>query len=130
MFEQYNSTEFTGTREKVVCKEGHTTITFLNKSRITIAKIHIDGGVIKSQNCLKCDYLLLCEKERLLAVFVELKGNKVMHAIDQLEATFENATIRTPLTTYKRYAYAVAARVPKFDTQIQAAKDRFRKKGW
>jgi hypothetical protein len=54
MFE--NCCEFEDERPLIVCEEKQTKITFRNSTGETIAKIRIDGCVIK------CDYLLLCTK--------------------------------------------------------------------
>jgi hypothetical protein len=78
--------EFGDKRAKIVCEEKQTKITFHNVTGETVAKIKIDGCVITSNAVKKCDYLLVCagiEK----AILIELKGNKVMTAIEQLSAT-------------------------------------------
>jgi hypothetical protein len=62
------------------------------------------------------------------AVFVELKGNKVMTAIEQLSATLDNKTIKTPLKEYTKVAYAVVAKVPspRVSTRIQTKQNDFK----
>ncbi len=57
------------------------------------AVYQIDGVVIKSGQ--KCDKLLIAINDSIppqkgIAVFIELKGKDISHAIDQLESTIKN----------------------------------------
>jgi hypothetical protein len=99
MFE--NCREFEDNRAYIVCEENRTKITFHNADGKTVAKIRIDGCVITGSAVKKCDYLLLCTKIKT-AIFVELKGNKVMTAIEQLSATLDNKIIQNRLRSMKK----------------------------
>ena len=127
MFEKCR--EFEDDREHIVCEEKQTKITFRNMARETVAKIRIDGCVIAGNTVKKCDYLLLYAEIKK-AVFVELKGNKVMTAIEQLAATLDNAIIKEPLKQYDKRAYAVVTKypTPRANTSIQNALSGFNKK--
>jgi hypothetical protein len=103
--------EFEDQRTLIVCEENKTKITFRNTSRVTVAKIRIDGCIITNNAVKKCDYLLLCAEIKK-AIFVELKGNKVATAIEQLSATLDNKIIKEPLAQYEKRAYAVATKIP------------------
>jgi hypothetical protein len=105
--------EFKDKRKCIVCEENQTKITFHNATEETVEKIRIDGCVIAGNAVKKCDYLLLCAGIKKV-VFVELKGNKVMTAIEQLAATLDNEAIREPLVEYEKRLYAVVTkyRVP------------------
>jgi hypothetical protein len=120
--------EYEGKKTCIVCEEKRTKITFHNATKETVAKIRIDGCVIPDNTVKKCDYLLLCTAIEK-AIFVELKGNKVETAIEQLSATLDNETIKIPLEHYEKRAYAVATVFPKSNTGIQNAQDRFARKG-
>jgi hypothetical protein len=120
--------EFKDERTRIVCEEKRTKITFLNATGETVAKIRIDGCVIPDNMVKKCDYLLLCAEIRK-AIFVELKGNKVETAIEQLLATLDNETVKKPLEHYEKRAYAVVTVFPKSNTGIQNAQHRFARKG-
>jgi hypothetical protein len=61
------------------------------------------------------------------AVFIELKGNKVMTAIKQLAATLENETIKKPLLPYEKRAYTVVTQNSIPNTTIQNAQVSFNK---
>ncbi|MDE5874289.1 MAG: hypothetical protein K2H15_01480 [Muribaculaceae bacterium] len=60
------------------------------------AVFQIDGNVIKDGQ--KCDKLLLVRYQDSFdngtAVFIELKGKGISHAIEQLEATIKNSLFR------------------------------------
>jgi hypothetical protein len=118
--------EFEDTRKRIVCEENRTIITFYNPSGETAAKIRIDGCVITGNAVKKCDYLLLCGKIKK-AIFVELKGNKVMAAIEQLSATLDNEIIKVPLALYEKRAYAVVTGSLIHLSNIQNMQDRFNK---
>jgi hypothetical protein len=118
--------EFEDERTRIVCEEKRTKITFHNATKETVAKIRVDACVIPDNTVKKCDYLLLCT-EKKKAVFVELKGNKVETAIEQLSATLDNETIKKPLEYYEKKAYAVVTVFPKSNTRTQTMQDKFRK---
>jgi hypothetical protein len=115
--EEYN-------KKLIVCEENQTKITFRNTSRVTVEKIRIDGCVITNNAVKKCDYLLLCA-EKKKAIFVELKGNKVKTAIEQLSATLDNEIVKEPLAQYTKRAYAVVTKIPAL---FQNAQEGFNKK--
>jgi hypothetical protein len=125
MFE--NCREFEDERTLIVCEEKQTKIIFRNDNKETVAKIRIDGCVITGSAVKKCDYLLLCTKIKK-AIFVELKGNKVMTAIEQLSATLDNKIIKEPLVQYKKRAYAVVTGNPIPLSKIQNIQAGFNKR--
>jgi hypothetical protein len=86
---------FKESRPEIVCRENKTEITFHNAlPPLPVERIKIDGCRIKDTRVKKCDYLLLyCHTEQN-AVFVELKGNKVATAIEQLSAAFDHGQIQ------------------------------------
>ncbi|MDR2633266.1 MAG: hypothetical protein LBC51_06540 [Treponema sp.] len=92
-----------------------------------VAKIRIDGCVIPDNTVKTYDYLLLCTAIKK-AVFIELKGNKVKTAIEQLPATLDNEKVKKPLEHYKIKAYAVVTIFPKSNTGTQTMQDKFRER--
>jgi hypothetical protein len=132
MFEDFPEIEkykIKDNRSKIVCEENGAEITFHNPKGKIVEKIKIDGGIITDKTVKKCDYLVSCLDIKM-AIFVELKGNKVMVAIEQLSATLDNTAIKTAIEGYTKNAYAVVARgalVPKVNTGIQHKQESFRK---
>lgn len=102
----------------------------LNPNRKEILAVEVD-------HCLpitgkKCDYLLI-DQEDNVAHFIELKGNKIMDALEQLENAIQ--VISNPVNNYinreftRKHAYVVATQVnPKLTTEIQRAQKSFKEK--
>ncbi len=59
-----------------------------NVSEDLMAVFHVDGGMIKSNDILKCDNLIL-DVSSMKAIFIELKGTDLAHALEQVNATID-----------------------------------------
>ena len=72
---------------EVVFEEKHSKMIYHNPKKKKCRKIQVDGCVITEG--LKCDKLLLYsdDEEKAVESYVELKGEDVPHAIDQILAT-------------------------------------------
>lgn len=91
----------------------------------------IDGDVITDHKCCRCDKLILVEDTRTwIAIFVELKGSDIKHALEQIEGTIQNSVFKNTNDT-KKYARVLGRRIPKNDSNkdIEKLKDSIRKKG-
>jgi hypothetical protein len=51
----------------------------------------------------------------------------VKTAIEQLSATLDNKTVKTPLEQYEKRAYAVVTNIPTPSTDIQNKQDEFKR---
>ena len=120
---------FKDSRQKIVCREKRTEITFLNaKPPLPVERIKIDGCRIKDNEVKKCDYLLLYSHTEQNAVFIELKGNKVVTAIEQLSATLDHKQIQPLIKSCRKTAYAVVVKgtlVPGHNTKIANVRWQF-----
>lgn len=110
--------------EKIVLQEKKSKITFLNPDRVKVLKIRVDGCVIKDNNSLRCDYMLIPNSE--LEIYVELKGSDVQYAVKQIEATIQ--ALSDDLKKKKKLCFVVSTRVPKQTTSIQQIQSQFKKK--
>lgn len=90
-------------------------ILFMNQSRQQYLKIQIDGGVCNDQE-MKCDKLLR-SSEGDRDYFVELKGDDVHHAVQQLLSTVQRFHTRNTKCFIRALAVTTAA-APKTDTTI------------
>lgn len=70
----------------IVSKEKRSKHIAENENCQLVRQYQIDGEVIKDKDAVKCDYLVLND-EKKTAYFIELKGSKVVHAIEQIEET-------------------------------------------
>lgn len=64
-----------------------------NKSVKELVVYQIDGGIVSSNDVLKCDYGVFTEDD--VVFFVELKGADYIHALDQMNSTI-NLLIEKP----------------------------------
>ena len=107
------------------CQENNRSFTL--KNAIDFVKVKIDGVVFpKGDKTTRCDYLFLKEEEqqRIIEIFVELKGKDVEKAVKQLEQSIEMFA-----QSNKRYAFAVVTNVStQFNTLIQKKTKEFKQK--
>lgn len=73
---------------KIVCREKQSTYCYINQSRHRVAKIDVDGGLVKDKKVEQCDYLLI-NWDSHHSFFIELKGSDVRKAISQIIATLD-----------------------------------------
>lgn len=85
-------------QSRISCKENKSTYVGNNPTGCKVKLYHIDGEIITEG--LRCDYLLL-EEEHLNAIFIELKGTQLEHAIRQLENT--DKAIEGELRNYAKF---------------------------
>lgn len=109
-------------RDKKSKKSSKNYIIFKNPDRIDITKVIIDGCVIKSG--LRCDYLLIVPDKKYY--FIELKGNDIVQAINQLEQTIlfvqQQRRINEKKCSISSYHF------PAFDSSIQRKVKLFKAK--
>ncbi len=115
----------------VVVEENNRKFTLNTSSAASAKKIRIDGGVIKSHEVKKCDFMIsVAYLESKFVYLVELKGSDIPRAIEQLESTIH--LLSSELQTYNhKEAHAVCSRVnPAFTTTIQINTIKFRRIGF
>ncbi len=89
----------------IVFRQAQSRITFLNPKKRKVRKIAVDGHVpIKGK---RCDYLLIdfAQKEH----YIELKGSRVEHGIEQIESTVQQVSpcLNANWKKRRKYAYVV-----------------------
>lgn len=87
----------------------------------------VDGNIIKGTATDKCDKFVLAQRaNRILSIFVELKGSDVAHAVKQLEATI-NHPLFSRNRTDKIVARIVSRKIPSNagNSVVVKAKNRF-----
>ena len=97
-------------------------IIFGNKQQDQIEIWMVDGGVIKGNKTLKCDYLVfdVNKKEH----YVELKGKDINHAFEQIISTI----IRLSKDKKReKHSFIISSRVPKAGTDTQNYKKSLKK---
>lgn len=105
----------------LVLEENKRKCVFVNPRGNLLTKVIVDGCQITEG--VRCDYLVLDASQN--EYFVELKGKDIPHAIEQLESTIRQLSIRKEVL---KTAVIVASRHPSNDTSLQRAKAYFKRK--
>ena len=104
-----NSFEFQHDNRKIVSikDKGDRKYKYENISSNYLAKYKVENGLIFDNNNKKCDYLLLnCNHKK--AYFIELKGSKLIDAIEQISRTIDE--LKTKLPDFSIFARIVITR--------------------
>lgn len=104
----------------IVFQENKSKLTIENKDEVEGCKIIVDGCEITEG--LRCDFIYLIKD---LELFIELKGQHLEHAIEQLKATI-NKLSQNPKTKKKK-SFVICTRSPLSSASIQNLQVRFRK---
>ncbi|MFA4851684.1 MAG: hypothetical protein WC868_07535 [Bacteroidales bacterium] len=107
----------------IVLHEKKSKITFVNKARLKVRKILIDGCVIKN-NEIRCDYLVIRQPDE--EIYVELKGSDVSHAIKQIENTIVKVSHNAK--SLDKYCFIISTRCPLISPEIQNHKLYFKRR--
>lgn len=103
-------------------EEKKSIVRFNNPQRLTYKRVAVDGCALKDG--VKCDNML-CSADEREEHYVELKGQDIKHAIEQLATTI----VKLGEYDSRRYAYVSCTKVaPLIRTDIQNAYIRFKKK--
>jgi hypothetical protein len=101
-----------------------STLYLLNPQERTVDKIQVDDCAITEG--LRCDWLvLLNDLISTEEIFVELKGSDISHAIEQLKTSVEK--LSADRKRFPKRCLVVFSRNPRFQTDIQNSKKRFKK---
>lgn len=78
-------------RKQAVCEEKKKRYNVINDKEYMIALFHMDGGIVRDEaNVPKCDFMyIIYDPDCPTAIFVELKGNDIYHAVKQLKASLD-----------------------------------------
>lgn len=101
------------TNKSISCNENNKTLLFTCNGRM-FCKIHLDSiqNSSISDSDLSCDYIIVSEELKDIALWVELKGNDTKHALKQIEQSMQD--FGKDIT--KKYAAIVCSKFhPQFD---------------
>lgn len=108
----------------IVCEEN------LKKVRLTtnnkkFYKIHLDNDDLVPNKQMRCDYIIVCEDLRNIAIWIELKGSDIARACNQIKASIE----KYGTNVKNKYAVIVfsSKTSPKTNTHFQRFQKKFRK---
>ena len=121
----------TQSSNKIITAEEHRRkLSILNPSEKVVRKIKIDGCLIaKIDTSLRCDYMFEIDKPNMnviaKVIYLELKGEGVKHAYDQLVASIQRfSDIHRDC---EKECYIVSSKVPRLTTSVQQLMTKMRK---
>lgn len=78
-------------RRQAVCTEKKKRYNLVNDKNNQVALFHMDGGIIRDEPSVqRCDFLyVVYDQDCPTAIFVELKGSDISHAVRQLKASID-----------------------------------------
>lgn len=103
-------------------KEQRSSLILLNKDQVISTKIHVDGCEI-TDGGIRCDYLHLAKD---IEMYIELKGQDLIHAMDQIERTI--GILSLDARKCLKRSYIICTRSPLTSTEIQIYERQFRAK--
>ena len=118
----YGICSIQSTNKIIPAEEHKRKLTILNPSGKVIRKIKVDGCLIaKTDPSLRCDYMFEIDESKTKVItkviYLELKGEGVKHAYDQLVATIEKfSAIHRDC---EKECYIISSKVPRLTTSVQ-----------
>lgn len=100
--------------KELVCKENRKVFR-LYTNGVAFSKTKLDDR--QDNEHKKCDYLITKDTKDI-QIFIELKGNKVANAFEQILTSYKN-TEHIENMQIKYYAAIVCSRIPQTDSTIQ-----------
>lgn len=119
----------TNNNKIVVLAEKTKQLRVINNSQKEISKIDLDNCVFKGiDTFIKCDYIVEIkekeDKETSHALYVELKGKDVKHAIEQIKSML--LMFKDRHKKAKKSCFIIASAVPRASTLSQIAQKRLK----
>ncbi len=118
-----NCIEYFDNRQKPGCSEkGKSYILDIGPHPFDCACVHIDGGVVDTKECRKCDFAFFLSDSGHRVILVELKGSAVRDALEQLKLTLYMDELQNSFIGKRIYGrIACTSSVPKIYTKDQLA---------
>lgn len=95
-----------------------------NRNKKTICKIRVDDCLIKSKQIKKCDFLFSIKEDRKYFL-VELKGQSLKDATEQIKNTFNEVNLKLKESPAQFTGIIVSSAVPKTaDQKFKSIQER------
>ena len=108
--------------KEFVYKENKSKLVLINTDQVESIRITVDGCLYRDNRHKKCDYLHLAKN---LAFLIELKGQDIETAIEQLEISMK--LLSDDIKDRVKNCYIICSRVPLSSTDIQNLQKKFKK---
>ena len=93
-------------RKNISISENRKKYLLHNDLRNNMAVFHVDGAMVQDKNTIKCDNLVL-DTTGMKAIFVELKGTDLAHALQQINQTID--MMKEDIQNCNKYARIVTS---------------------
>lgn len=110
----------TNSNKLVVFEETRSKLVIENVDKVQATKVTVDDCEIT--NGIRCDYMYLIKDSE---IYIELKGQDIKHAIEQLETTIRKLSANPK--TQKKKSFVICTRSPLSSASIQNVQVKFRK---
>jgi hypothetical protein len=110
----------TNNNKLVVFEETRSKLIIENIDKVEATKVTVDDCEIKEG--VRCDFMYIIKDSE---IYIELKGQDIKHAIEQLEATIKK--LSTNPKTKKKKSFVICTRSPLSSASIQNVRVKFRK---
>lgn len=104
--EQVRGYLFYDRRKNATVNENGKVYNLINDLQVKVAGFKVDGGLISGDDVCKCDRVLILN-DRNIILFIELKGKRLSHALEQLTETIN--IYDGELGEYKVYARCITS---------------------
>ncbi|WP_434036042.1 hypothetical protein [Formosa sp. 4Alg 33] len=104
----------------VVFEETRSRLVIENIDKVEAIKVTVDGCEITKG--IRCDFMYIIKDTE---IYIELKGQDIKHAIEQLEATIKKLSSNPK--TKKKKSFVICTRSPLSSASIQNVRVKFRK---
>jgi len=110
----------TNKNKLVVFEEARSKLVIENKDEVEATKVTVDGCEITCG--IRCDYMYLIKDSE---IYIELKGQDIAHAIEQLETSIKK--LSSDAKKQKKKSFVICTRSPLTSASIQNIRVKFRK---
>lgn len=112
----------TSSKKLFVYEEKRSKLTLENVDQVESISIIVDGCEINDSS-IRCDFMHIAKD---VEYYIELKGQDLKHAIDQLQATI--LKLSSNPQKHPKVSYVICTRSPMSSSQIQNYKLEFKRK--
>lgn len=126
MKKRFPECETISSNKLIPLAENKSKLIIENPNQFKVCVVQVDGCAIKEG--VRCDYLVIPDQEdikKTLEIYIELKGSKISHAIDQLEATLKQ--LSDDPAKQEKVCIIVSSQCPLTKPEIQKFKLKFKK---
>ena len=118
MKKRFPECEKTSSNKLIPLVENKSKFVIENPNQFRVCVVQVDGCAIKEGQ--RCDYLVIPDQQdikKVIEIYIELKGSKILHAIEQLEATMKK--LSDDPAKQEKVCIIVSSQCPLITTKIQ-----------